>query len=564
MQSLRRSPRKARSSHHVELAPIEIPVALLASGGGVSSAPSGSIAKAPGATTVSVQLKARHIADDRSTRITKAKGKVGTRSSRGGATARDKVPSGRCMRHASDAGDTQRRDDDNKAVQSTSLPRARAPSPSLPSLLDHLSLSPAESSFPVRPTDATFSFESPPPSPPSSPPKRDLSSLDRQSAASSRLKKRKVLHNFYRSPLILSGPSSSATATDPVTLPRRTTPRAASSSSSPAWWASVSRCDGESRQSRFAPDEEEWIAANYDDSWSSAQSSTTSFSIEGPAITTRSIPSLSRSESAPAVLESLVPFEGAPGGGANAEAEQISGPALKKLLLLSLRQKWSNEGVPTSAGEAALRFKKWVLWNAWRLETQGVESDLTEEYATCGEDNDSDMEWIDPDDELDDNEFGNDENDDGDSMTIVPHEYFADLSSGQESSYAGGCVFSLTGQMIDLSLPTPPSSSSSSPRRQQTQQQYTYLSAALPDIELGSSQSKPPTPQPQVRPGSRRSSTVPTSLPSASLDTTFSQAHVQVSISHATAPSSSPDLGDSASPAPSLVPVISHVLICEG
>lgn len=134
MQSLRRSPRKARSSHHVELAPIEIPVALLASGGGVSSAPSGSIAKAPGATTVSVQLKARHIADDRSTRITKAKGKVGTRSSRGGATARDKVPSGRCMRHASDAGDTQRRDDDNKAVQSTSLPRARAPSESRGSL----------------------------------------------------------------------------------------------------------------------------------------------------------------------------------------------------------------------------------------------------------------------------------------------------------------------------------------------------------------------------------------------------------------------------------------------
>jgi len=38
----------------------------------------------------------------------------------------------------------------------------------------------------------------------------------------------------------------------------------------------------------------------------------------------------------------------------------ISGPALKKLLLTSLRNKWTSEGGPTSAGEAALRFKKYV------------------------------------------------------------------------------------------------------------------------------------------------------------------------------------------------------------
>jgi hypothetical protein len=36
----------------------------------------------------------------------------------------------------------------------------------------------------------------------------------------------------------------------------------------------------------------------------------------------------------------------------------ISGPALKKLLLMNLRQKWSQEGVATTAGDAALRFKK--------------------------------------------------------------------------------------------------------------------------------------------------------------------------------------------------------------
>lgn len=202
---------------------------------------------------------------------------------------------------------------------------------------------------------------------------------------------------------------------------------------------------------------------------------------------------------------------------------------------------------------------RWVMWNAWRLETQGIESVYSGEYGTGEGDNDSEMDWIDPDDELDDNEFfedadSNDENN-SNSLTEVPHEYFTDLSSGQDSSYGGGCVFSLTGQMIDLSLPTPPSSPSQAKTPSSTStEQYTYLSAAIPDAQPTTG--APPSPS---RPGLRRSSTVPANLPS-----TPSQSHVQVSVVRASSSSSTtkspPQI---AAPSP-LIPIVSPILRCEG
>ncbi|GAA5963977.1 hypothetical protein JCM3765_007825 [Sporobolomyces pararoseus] len=461
--------------------------------------------------------------------------------------------------HSRVAGDQQA-----EAVHSTLRSTINnSTSGALPSLLDHLSLSGSSTFSTSMPStsSATFTFESPLPSSassplePSSPPKRNLY----DSESPSRLKKRKVLHNFYRSPSLLSGPTALSTfSTSPSLFETpRSIPRTSSSSTTPNWWASISRCDGEQKQSRFAPSEEEWMIGN-DSEWSKSSTLALSSTTAAPEAVERPNVTLTRSESAPAVLESNSSGGRGQGGGGVEAEEPISGPALKKLLLLNLRQKWSNEGVPTSAGEAALRFKKWVMWNAWRLETQGTESDYSGEYALGEGENDSEMDWIDPDDEMDDNELfeeadGQDENN-SNTLTVVPHEYFSELSSGKDSSYGGGCVFSLTGQMIDLSLPTPPSSPSRSKTSPSSStEQYTYLSAAIPNTQPSTAPSSSPS-----RPGLRRSSTVPANLPSTS-----SQSHVQVSIAQAPSSSTSSSSTQITAPSP-LLPITSPILLCEG
>ncbi|GAA5854957.1 hypothetical protein JCM9279_003587 [Rhodotorula babjevae] len=45
---------------------------------------------------------------------------------------------------------------------------------------------------------------------------------------------------------------------------------------------------------------------------------------------------------------------------------ELSGPALKKALLLNLRARMASDGGTSKGAEAGLRFKKWVVWNAWR------------------------------------------------------------------------------------------------------------------------------------------------------------------------------------------------------
>ncbi|GAA5908481.1 uncharacterized protein JCM6883_005560 [Sporobolomyces salmoneus] len=514
MLTLRRSPRKqTRKSSHS----IEIPVALLPA----LSIQSQSSSKAPSPSDLNL-LKAPsivHLTQKQPTaNRTKGKGKsTRTGKRRSGEGGGDKVDSEVESMQRGERGEDAFDDDHHvdKAVHSVQSTSSSSSS-TLPSLLGHLSLS--NTAFPDLSTSASatttnFTFESPLHSPSSqSSSKRDLS----QSSASTRLKKRKVLHNFYRSPLILSGPSNSATP--PLSS---SAPSTSSSIATPRWWASVSRCDGESKQSRFAPNEEEWIEGEYDDSFS--KTSRLQIPLDRSFTPTRPTSTLSRSESAPAILEST-----STGEPPQLEGEEpVSGPALKKLLLLNLRQKWSKEGVPTSAGEAALRFKKWVLWNAWRLETQGPGSEYSGEYGGSEDEGDAEMmEWIDPDDEMDDsdNDFELTATDDSDEgMTMgVPHDFFNDSSRAsaeeeEEESYAGGCVFSLTGQMIDLSLPTPPSSPTKSRSRPSSpisppRQQYAPLSAATSNTQV--STTSPPTPS--ARPGLRRSETVPAILPSFS------------------------------------------------
>ncbi|GAA5927378.1 hypothetical protein JCM3775_002530 [Rhodotorula graminis] len=48
------------------------------------------------------------------------------------------------------------------------------------------------------------------------------------------------------------------------------------------------------------------------------------------------------------------------------QQQQLEGPALKKALLLNLRARMASDGGTSKGAEAGLRFKKWVVWNAWR------------------------------------------------------------------------------------------------------------------------------------------------------------------------------------------------------
>ncbi|GAA5937969.1 uncharacterized protein JCM15063_005426 [Sporobolomyces koalae] len=162
------------------------------------------------------------------------------------------------------------------------------------------------------------------------------------------------------------------------------------------------------------------------------------------------------------------------------EEESVSGPALKKLLLANLRQRWSDQGTPATTGAAALSFRKWVLWNAWRLETMQLESNsdqLPYEHVTQDECDffSSSLSTA-----------GEDDAQLGSNCYTASHD---DDFSARETGGAG-CVFTMTGQMIDLSLPEQPPPSTPS---------YTYLNLALRNSAEGVQKPR--------RPGLTRSST---------------------------------------------------------
>ncbi|GAA5883492.1 hypothetical protein JCM16303_003827 [Sporobolomyces ruberrimus] len=494
------------------------------------------------------------------------------------------------------------------AAEDTSIPR------SLPSLLSHLSLS-VPSFSPCVPSTSTFTF--PPPSSSSSPHpssprgKRDPSSSDRHSSlfSFSRLKKRKLLHTHFRSPILFSPPSSPSSSSYSNPSSSRTTLRTTTTVGRgipSKWWASVSRCDGESKQSRFGPKEEEWTGQNHQYEQERQNRSMQVIRSEGGqgsldmglgrggkevvVLETRIVllerPStLSRSISAPAILDSTSTTRQEDERGRGTEGlnlvEQVvvpvSGPALKKLLLASLRQKWTSEGGPTSAGEASLRFKKWVMWNAWRIETQGYDTNFFGEYdgeneegesSSSDEEEDSNMvELLSTEHDSSEEEEehptsrGRERTEQVTTLTIVPSEYFTDLTPGSESSYGGGCAFTLTGQMVDLDLPTPPNASHShsnnsptasppkSPPASSTRtHRFNYLTTSIPDTQ-------PSTSLTSSRPGLKRSSTVPTTLPSSSTTPRSTTTPI---------PPPPPSTSNSSQIIPSpLVPIVSHVL-CGG
>ncbi|GAA6020759.1 hypothetical protein JCM10207_002014 [Rhodosporidiobolus poonsookiae] len=265
----------------------------------------------------------------------------------------------------------------------------------LPSLLAHL---PALPTFSCDTSAPAFTFSAPfgnwlrsasPPEPShassSSPSAACTCATKRDSSSSSpnphlpspeRTKKKKVHHRFIRDPLLLAGPAKSAAASPVSTSasPARSPSRTPSTSS---WWPSVSRSFGQGVESRLGPAEEEWtgdgggwvaqlsLRLNSLDVSSSETGDATNVPPGEPGHPMRP-PLHGRSFSSPAILglrpPVLEPFQ-------STTAEQASpaleGPALKQLLLRNLRERLASEGGTSKAGEAGLRFKKWVVWNSF-------------------------------------------------------------------------------------------------------------------------------------------------------------------------------------------------------
>ncbi|BGP52075.1 hypothetical protein JCM10450v2_008046 [Rhodotorula kratochvilovae] len=283
-------------------------------------------------------------------------------------------------------------------------------STSLPSLLAHLTTAPpfglsndapaALATFHTSPP-ATYRFPTLSP-PQSSTSKRPSSHAtpDPHIPSATHLKKRKVRHRFLRSDLLLCGPPPSS----PEKRPRARTPASA------PWWPSVSRSHGEGTPSRFsreaAPEAHE---CGTGDGWAAQlvwrfgglrlappgeraregrgggrRSRSRGRSRErgaggrgrreedpAAAAAGGARPSMpSRANSSPAVFGASglrTVYEGPP---AAQQQEELEGPALKKALLTNLRARMASDGGTSKGAEASLRFKKWAVWNAWRIQTQ--------------------------------------------------------------------------------------------------------------------------------------------------------------------------------------------------
>ncbi|GAA6038687.1 hypothetical protein JCM8097_002346 [Rhodosporidiobolus ruineniae] len=246
-----------------------------------------------------------------------------------------------------------------------------------PSLLSHLSTSPSFAYTPSDPPSTPFTFLAPhpssPPAPSSASPcacasKRDSSAPSPNphlGPSPDHLKKRKLRHRFFRSDALFSPPSSpSASSSRPA--------------ASAPWWPSVSRQFGDGQESRFGPREEEWTGDG--EGWEARLSLRLGrveldFALEHFALEqeeqqeeqrARTVPPRPapppRSNSCPAMLQSHPLPPEAPLVAAEVPLE---GPALKQALLRNLRARLASEGGASKAGEAGLRFKKWVVWNAF-------------------------------------------------------------------------------------------------------------------------------------------------------------------------------------------------------
>ncbi|GAA5836258.1 hypothetical protein JCM11251_001445 [Rhodosporidiobolus azoricus] len=194
-----------------------------------------------------------------------------------------------------------------------------------------------------------------------------------------RTKKRKVRHQYFRSSSLFTPPSPSA-------FPTTTRPSTAGDTpSAPRWWPSVSRSYGQGQESRFAPKEEEWTGDG--EGWVAKlslrlDSLDISPELEDPSSETSTLypagrrhpqsapsrPVPIRSASSPAWLGQRIPlYEVSPPPAMTEEPKQVEleGPALKQVLLKNLRSRLASEGGTSKAGEAGLRFKKWVVWNSF-------------------------------------------------------------------------------------------------------------------------------------------------------------------------------------------------------
>ncbi|GAA5938490.1 hypothetical protein JCM1841_006041 [Sporobolomyces salmonicolor] len=435
---------------------------------------------------------------------------------------------GECMRMRSDSGFDQpaglgvgpaeRADELVGTADSTGVPPSSSSSATnrLPALLSHLSLYPtfrlptlescicatfsfspssSSTSYVSRPTpnqagidtcesagDQSYSESS----------KRPTSTPNAHLPSPERLKKRKLLHRFIRSEALLSGPPSPAHSS----RVQRSSPTKRQSDLVPAWWPSVSRCFGEGVESRFAPSEEEWTgrAEGWEAklSWNSRRGEGAPRNQAGMhrahfwlAQPSRPLPL--RSASSPASIGHFRPAP--PPDEPPRAAEQLTGPALKQLLMSNLRARLASEGGTSRAGEAGLKFKKWVVFNAWQSRTK---------QHLC-----NDVELEDDDDDLPFDSSLLDDHEDGNPDSVSAAAEDLRLALGSDSLESEDGLFTIGGQMLDLTLPTPPASSAD-PIGTAPPTNYTYSpTPASPD---------PVSPSPS-RPGLRRSATSPT-LPS--------------------------------------------------
>jgi len=180
----------------------------------------------------------------------------------------------------------------------------------------------------------------------------------------------------------------------------------------PAWWASVSRTFGDGLPSRLGPEEHVWVGDGR--AWLPAlgrsrghppQDEPFAVPVLGPAGAPRR-----HCQVGPAQDENQAPV-----AAADSDADTDAGAA-KKQLLAVLRRRLAESGGPTRAGEAALRFRRWVIWNkhvkgaGGQAEAQadvvGAKRAAQEEEADEDEEDEEDEDVEDEEEEEEDNHEG--------------------------------------------------------------------------------------------------------------------------------------------------------------
>ncbi|GAA5883994.1 hypothetical protein JCM6882_002095 [Rhodosporidiobolus microsporus] len=461
------------------------------------------------------------------------------------------------------------------------------PTKSLPSLLAHLSASPLFACAPST-SPTSFTFAPPPlaganyptlsaapssPSPSSSSctctsPKRPSSSPSTNAHVPSpeRTKKRKIRHGFFRSSSLFTPPSPSPSPSAPSSARPRS---AGEGTTPPSWWPSVSRSFGQGTESRFAPKEEEWTGNG--EGWVAQLSlQLTSLSVSpepveetpsflgdengGPRRPRAGLarPTPTRSSSSPAWLgqRAASVFEVAQPEPPQALVE-LEGPALKQVLLKNLRARLTAEGGTSKAGEAGLRFKKWVVWNSFNRRQRELFSPSSSSDSFEG----------------DDDHFGDGDGDADDDLELdFADAIFGSTPAGQEEQSGDAAMSMLMQEDFDFApsseeLPTPPDGIAEDPLAALSgggneDGSSAAFTALLPAFELplasptDEADSTPRSLAP--RPGLRRT----TSLPNVSLSSSLS------SSSSPAAPS--PSAESQAVAWTAAAPVGGMVVACEG